>query len=87
LADRSRPPVRRRAECKRRIAADCRADGNHPFNDAVTTTSACTGIAGPTHGHLEREVRGAGLRIVQSGGVFFKPLANFQFDKLMAATW
>jgi len=43
------------------------------------------------HGHrktysldtLEREVRDAGLRIVHSGGVFFKPLANYQFDKLM----
>jgi len=23
------------------------------------------------------------LRIVQSGGVFFKPLANFQFDQLI----
>ena len=55
-----------------------------PFNDAVTDDER-------VHGHrrtyrmdtLEREVRGAGLRIVQSGGVFFKPLANFQFDKLM----
>ena len=43
------------------------------------------------HGHrvtysldtLEAEVRKAGLQITGRGGVFFKPLANFQFDKLM----
>lgn len=43
------------------------------------------------HGHrrtytfdtLEADARAAGLRIVQRGGVFFKPLANFQFEKLM----
>lgn len=43
------------------------------------------------HGHrvtysldtLEAEVRKAGLEITGRGGVFFKPLANFQFDKLM----
>jgi 2-polyprenyl-3-methyl-5-hydroxy-6-metoxy-1,4-benzoquinol methylase len=54
------------------------------FNDAVTDDER-------VHGHrktyrmdtLQREVLDAGLRIVQSGGVFFKPLANFQFDKLM----
>jgi 2-polyprenyl-3-methyl-5-hydroxy-6-metoxy-1,4-benzoquinol methylase len=55
-----------------------------PFNDAVTGDER-------VHGHrktyrmdtLERDVLDAGLRIVQSGGVFFKPLANFQFDELM----
>lgn len=43
------------------------------------------------HGHrqtysldtLERESTAAGLRVVHRGGVFFKPLANFQFDRLM----
>ncbi len=43
------------------------------------------------HGHrktysldtLEREVADAGLAVVRTGGVFFKPLANYQFDKLM----
>ena len=43
------------------------------------------------HGHrrtyaldtLERDVSGAGLRVVHRGGVFFKPLANYQFDRLM----
>ena len=55
-----------------------------PQNDAVTDGER-------EHGHrrtyridtLEREVRAAGLRLVASGGVFFKPLANFQFDRLM----
>jgi 2-polyprenyl-3-methyl-5-hydroxy-6-metoxy-1,4-benzoquinol methylase len=54
------------------------------FNDAVTDDER-------KHGHrktyrldtLEREILDAGLRIVQSGGVFFKPLANYQFDKLL----
>jgi 2-polyprenyl-3-methyl-5-hydroxy-6-metoxy-1,4-benzoquinol methylase len=43
------------------------------------------------HGHrityslatLERDARAAGLTIRDKGGVFFKPFANFQFDKLM----
>ena len=43
------------------------------------------------HGHrktysldtLEREVLDAGLDVVHRGGVFFKPLANYQFDNLM----
>jgi 2-polyprenyl-3-methyl-5-hydroxy-6-metoxy-1,4-benzoquinol methylase len=42
------------------------------------------------HGHrvtysldtLEHEVRSAGLHVAQRGGIFFKPLANYQFDKL-----
>ncbi len=53
-------------------------------NDAVTDAER-------VHGHrktyrmdtLERDVRDAGLQIVHGGGVFFKPLANFQFDRLM----
>lgn len=43
------------------------------------------------HGHritysldtLEQEARGAGWRIAQRGGVFFKPLANFQLDQAL----
>lgn len=43
------------------------------------------------HGHrrvylsdtLERDARAAKLRILSRGGIFFKPLANFQFDALM----
>ena len=58
-----------------------------PFNDAVTPDER-------VHGHrktyrldtLESDLVAAGLRIVQSGGVFFKPFANFQFDRLMAST-
>jgi len=54
------------------------------FNDAVTDAER-------VHGHrktyrmdtLTREALDAGLRVVQSGGVFFKPLANYQFDMLM----
>jgi len=53
-------------------------------NDAVTPAEFA-------HGHrrtyrfdtLEAEARASGLQVVQRGGVFFKPLANFQFDKLM----
>jgi 2-polyprenyl-3-methyl-5-hydroxy-6-metoxy-1,4-benzoquinol methylase len=55
-----------------------------PFNDAITEDER-------NHGHrktysldtLERDVLDAGLRIVHRGGVFFKPLANYQFDKLI----
>jgi len=32
---------------------------------------------------LERDVRAAGLSIEKSGGIFYKPLANFQFDSLI----
>ena len=43
------------------------------------------------HGHhitysldtLEREARAAGLHVIQRSGIFFKALANFQFDKLL----
>lgn len=45
------------------------------------------------HGHrrtydlpaLTAHVAEAGLRAVETGGVFFKPFANFQFDKLIAS--
>lgn len=43
------------------------------------------------HGHritysldtLERDVRAAGLRVVHRSGIFFKALANFQWDRLL----
>ena len=55
-----------------------------PFPEAVTDAERA-------HGHrrtytletLERDVRDAGLSVVASGGVFFKALANYQFDKLL----
>jgi 2-polyprenyl-3-methyl-5-hydroxy-6-metoxy-1,4-benzoquinol methylase len=45
------------------------------------------------HGHrrtyvldtLESDARKAGLNVVHRGGVFFKPLANFQFDRLFGS--
>ena len=54
------------------------------YNSAVTEAERA-------HGHrktysldtLERDVVDGGLRIMQRGGVFFKPLANYQFDQLM----
>jgi hypothetical protein len=55
-----------------------------PFTDAVTDDER-------VHGHrktyrletVARDALDAGLRIVHSGGVFFKPLANYQFDQLL----
>ena len=43
------------------------------------------------HGHrrtycletLKSDIAAAGLGIIESGGIFFKPLANFQFDTLL----
>ena len=43
------------------------------------------------HGHqrtysqdtLRRDVTAANLNIIDSGGIFFKPLANFQIDRLL----
>lgn len=43
------------------------------------------------HGHrctysfdtLERDAKAAGLRVQHRAGIFFKPFANFQFDRLM----
>jgi 2-polyprenyl-3-methyl-5-hydroxy-6-metoxy-1,4-benzoquinol methylase len=32
---------------------------------------------------LQRDIAAAGLKTVTRGGVFFKPLANFQFDRLL----
>ena len=32
---------------------------------------------------LQGDVRAAGLRVVDKGGIVFKPLANFQFDRAL----
>lgn len=53
-------------------------------NSAITPAEAA-------HGHrntytldtLEREVAGGGLRVVHRSGIFFKALANFQWDRLL----
>jgi 2-polyprenyl-3-methyl-5-hydroxy-6-metoxy-1,4-benzoquinol methylase len=53
-------------------------------NSAVTSAEV-------KHGHkitytldtLERDVRTAGLKVVHRSGIFFKALANFQWDKLL----
>lgn len=58
--------------------------GKVPFNSAVTEGES-------THGHrttytldmLEYEVKQSNLNVVASGGVFFKPFANFQFDRMI----
>lgn len=55
-----------------------------PYNTALTEADI-------KHGHrrtytfdtLERDARDAGLSVRARGGVFFKPLANFQFEQLM----
>lgn len=55
-----------------------------PHNAAVTPAEVL-------HGHrrtyaldtLERDARAAGLRVVHRSGIFFKALANFQWDKLL----
>jgi 2-polyprenyl-3-methyl-5-hydroxy-6-metoxy-1,4-benzoquinol methylase len=54
-------------------------------NSAVTRPEA-------EHGHritytldtMERDARAAGLRVVMRSGIFFKALANFQWDQLLA---
>ncbi len=53
-------------------------------NSAITSAEA-------EHGHkitytldaLERDVRAAGLNVVHRSGIFFKALANFQWDRLL----
>ncbi len=53
-------------------------------NDAITPAEAA-------HGHritytldtLERDARAAGLKVVYRSGIFFKALANFQWDRLL----
>ncbi len=54
-------------------------------NSAVTSSEA-------EHGHkitytldtLERDAKAAGLNVVHRSGIFFKALANFQWDKLLS---
>lgn len=56
----------------------------------ISHNSAVT-IAEKEHGHritytldtLERDAKSAGLRVVYRSGIFFKALANFQWDKLL----
>lgn len=56
----------------------------------ISHNSAVT-LAEKEHGHnitytldtLERDAKAAGLKIVQRSGIFFKALANFQWDKLL----
>jgi 2-polyprenyl-3-methyl-5-hydroxy-6-metoxy-1,4-benzoquinol methylase len=56
-----------------------------PHNAAVTAAEAA-------HGHritysmdtLERDAHAAGLSVVHRSGIFFKALANFQWDRLLA---
>ena len=56
----------------------------------ITHNSAIT-PAEKEHGHqitytldtLERDARTAGLRVIHRSGIFFKALANFQWDKLL----
>lgn len=56
----------------------------------ITHNSAVTS-AEEEHGHritytldtLERDAKAAGLKVVHRSGVFFKALANFQWDKLL----
>ncbi|WP_200836654.1 class I SAM-dependent methyltransferase [Roseiconus lacunae] len=56
-----------------------------PHNAAVTDAER-------QHGHritysldtLERDARAAGLKVIHRSGIFFKALANFQWDRLLA---
>ncbi len=70
-------------------------NGNAPSRQIAVKMGVIPDLAALTrsdiqHGHrrtyfmdtLERDVRAAGLAAVGAGGVFFKPLANFQLDAL-----
>jgi 2-polyprenyl-3-methyl-5-hydroxy-6-metoxy-1,4-benzoquinol methylase len=58
----------------------------------LITHGAAVTPAEQEHGHritysldtLERDARAAGLRVVHRSGIFFKALANFQWDRLLA---
>jgi len=58
----------------------------------LITHNAAVTPAEAEHGHrrtyaldtLERDAAAAGLRVVQRSGIFFKALANFQWDRLLA---
>lgn len=57
----------------------------------ISHNSAVT-LAEKDHGHritytldtLERDAKAAGLKVVHRSGIFFKALANFQWDRLLA---
>ena len=59
--------------------------GSISHNSAVTTAEA-------EHGHritytfdtLERDAKAAGLNVIHRSGIFFKALANFQWDRLLS---
>jgi SAM-dependent methyltransferase len=59
----------------------------------LLTHNAVVTDAEREHGHrrtytldtLEHHARAAGLTVVDRGGIFFKPLANYQFDRLMGS--
>jgi len=58
----------------------------------LITHNAAVTPAEQEHGHritysldtLERDARAAGLKVVHRSGIFFKALANFQWDRLLA---
>ncbi len=60
-------------------------------NMGLITHNAAVTPAEAEHGHhitysldtLERDAKAAGLKVVQRSGIFFKALANFQFDKIL----
>ena len=55
-----------------------------PFNAAITPGEFAQGHRRTySLDTLENDARSGGLRVVRRGGIFFKPLANFQFDRLM----
>jgi SAM-dependent methyltransferase len=55
-------------------------------NTAVTEAEAAHGhVITYTLDTLERDAKAAGLKVVYRSGVFFKALANFQWDKILAA--
>jgi 2-polyprenyl-3-methyl-5-hydroxy-6-metoxy-1,4-benzoquinol methylase len=57
----------------------------------LITHNAAITLAEAEHGHritysldtLERDARAAGLKVVHRSGIFFKALANFQWDKIL----
>jgi hypothetical protein len=53
-------------------------------NNAVTPAEKMHGhVITYTLDTLEREAKAAGLNVVHRSGIFFKALANFQWDKLL----
>ena len=60
-------------------------------NDTVPEPDAAVTPAEKEHGHritytldtLERDAKVAGLNVIHRSGIFFKALANFQWDQLL----